>query len=415
MDRLYWFFLSFLIVKEFFKNTPVVLNLYTKGLQGLAQISPQLSLSGAKLILGAVLNLPLLIAIPAVYAIAFEMKTRRERIIGIAFLLLGWGYSVFLREWNDTFLFRVLLLIVASYGKDFRKIARLSIILITICLMITTALNLAGVIPEYDLERNGSVRHSFGLYSPVAYAGHISMILVTLIFLRNGILHPVDYIFIASLAAFNAVLIDGRASLLTTLLAAGGAAVYGIGKRKGWTISEKIAGPVRKVLAFSYVIVAGLFFLMTLTYKGERDAFYRHIPFLSTFEGRIEVTHRLLGELGLSLFGNYLPRYSAEETTILESGTYNFLDSSYSRMLLIYGIVGLALTLWVFTKVQYRLLEKKQTFRMYLLLVVAVNYVVERFLMDPMFNVFMLLFFAVLPEDAGGEAQQSSEGKGLVR
>lgn len=397
MDRMYCFFLAFIIVTEFFKSTPIVMNLYLLGLQGFDRTMPQLSYETAKLIISLLMNLPLLVAIPAVYVIIAEMKTGKERVIGILFLLLGWFYSIYLRKWNDGFLFRTLLLIVASYGKDFRKIAKISIAAVASCLLVVTVLSIAGVIPAYDMERNGRVRHSFGVYAPTGYAAHLSMTILTLLFLRNGKLRWFEWIFAAVLAGINIVFIDGRVSLLTTVLACAGAAVYGIVRRSGWKIPEKIPGIFRKLLTFSYLIIAGIYLVMMLTYDYERNAFYRNVPFLSTFEGRIGVPHRLLSELGLSLFGNYLNRYWPAEYSVIQIGEYNFLDSSYARMLLIYGVVGLALTLWIFTKVQWRLMKRQQTFRMYLLAVLALDHVVERFLMDPMYHVFMLLFFATIP------------------
>ena len=114
MDRIYFFFLGFLIVKEFLKCTPVMLDLYAFMLQGFAVIAPQMSLGLAKLIFNLVMNLPLLIVIPAIYVIIAEMKTKRERIIGVILLILGWFYSMYMWKWSDTFMFRVMLVIVAT-------------------------------------------------------------------------------------------------------------------------------------------------------------------------------------------------------------------------------------------------------------------------------------------------------------
>ncbi len=397
MDVLYWFFFAFTIITEFLRSTLMLNMMIVLGMRALAFVVPHMSVSTANLIFSLILDLPFLILIPALYVIAAEMKSMRERLVALLLLVLGWFYTIHMQEWNDGFMFRVLLLIVASYGKDFKKIAKVSIVIISACLLLSMALSIAKVIPEYNLERNGKIRHSFGIYSPVGFAGHITVIILMVIFLRNGLLRWMDYLAIAILMIFNAIFIDGRAPLLTTLLATFGSVIYSIATRGKWKIPEKIMNPVRRILACSYPIIAGIYFLMMMLYS-EKDAFYHHIPFLSTYEGWIAVPHRLIGEIGISVFGNYMQYYAEAEHSLVQNGIYNFLDSSYSRMLMIYGVVGLLLTLWIFTKIQCRLKNNKQTFRMYLMLVLALNYVVERFLMDPMYNVFVLLFFAAIPE-----------------
>lgn len=412
MDRMFYFFLAYIIVTEFMKNTWIVVILCNLILYGLSTVAPQMSMSTATLIYGMIWNIQMLLVIPAIYVIVAEMKTRREKITGVFFLLLGWFYTIHMREWNDMFIFRVMLLIVASYGKDFRKIVKTAIVTIAVCLLITTVLSLLKVIPEFNTERNGRVRRSFGVTSPIGYAAHLSMIALMILFLRNGILRWYHYTVIVAMTAFNVIFIDGRVSMLSSFLAIGGTLIYSILRRSNLKIPDKFLGFFRKTMAFSYVLIAGMFFLMTYIYKADNDAFYHHIPFLSTFESRIEVPHRLINKIGISVFGNYMEHYGETETELFINGEYNFLDSSYSRMLMIYGIVGLILTLWVFTRVQWRLMEKKQTFRMYLLSVVALNYVVERFLMDPMYQVFMLLFFATIPlaeEKNNGEKEKKDE------
>ena len=75
---------------------------------------------------------------------------------------------------------------------------------------------------------------------------------------------------------------------------------------------------------------------------------------------------------------------------------YEFLDSSYARVLLMYGWVAFLLIIGLMVWSQYRLYKRKQTLRMYLLAVLSLHFMMEHHILEPAYNIFLLLPFAGL-------------------
>ena len=165
------------------------------------------------------MNIRLLIAIPAIYVILVDMEKVWEKILGIGLLLLGWFYSLYMREWNDTAIFTYALLLVASYKKDFTKILKYSIYAISTVMVIAFIMDRLGMFPSLDLVRDGRVRHTFGMNGPTAVAGHVCFIFIMFAFIRNGKLKWYEYIVISLLCVLNLLYVDGRVGLLCTVLA----------------------------------------------------------------------------------------------------------------------------------------------------------------------------------------------------
>ena len=65
-------------------------------------------------------------------------------------------------------------------------------------------------------------------------------------------------------------------------------------------------------------------------------------------------------------------------------------------MYLIYGFVGLIFCLGIFTMIQHRLWKEKQGFRLFLLSIAALFFLVQRGILDPGYNIFPMLLWADL-------------------
>ncbi|MBP5606968.1 MAG: hypothetical protein J6X66_01690 [Lachnospiraceae bacterium] len=169
MDKVYYFFLAMVLFYEISTQTPLVADVV--GFIG-ARL-PQMSYDAAMLLFNSIMNLRLLIVIPAVYTIAVDMKTARERLSAVLLILLGWFYVFYMREWNDSAVLIIAALITASYGKDFRKIIQYYAVIICGVIGLAFILNRLGIIPEDILERDGWARHSFGMNGPTALSGHL--------------------------------------------------------------------------------------------------------------------------------------------------------------------------------------------------------------------------------------------------
>ncbi|MBR6255771.1 MAG: hypothetical protein IKR23_00205 [Lachnospiraceae bacterium] len=392
VDRMYWIFLVLILLYELLGSTPFLAYFASWMSGGMGNISPEL----AGLIYQSLMNLRFLIIIPAIYNIAVETKNNRERIILSAMLLLGWFYAFYMREQNDTYIFRDMAMIVASYGKDYRKIAKYSMWLAGGVMAFTVFMNLVGVIPEYNLERDGVIRHSFGTLGPTNLAGHVCFVIVTYVFVKNGDLKWPAYLIILALTVLNLIYVDGRTAFLSVFLVCAGALIYTLFRKKGWTVPEKLLKPWRYLLLASYLIVIAVFMIWVATYSEDPEVFYNKYHVLYSLAGRIQNPNRILGVTGLTLFGKYYDHYWLSGNVFKNTGEYEFLDSSYARVLIMYGLVAFILIVLLLLWTQYRLFKNKHTFRMYVLAVLSLHFMMEHHLLEPAYNIFLLLPFASL-------------------
>ncbi len=393
MDRMYYIFLVIILLYEILGSTSLLYYLTVWIAGKMSGMDPAL----AGLIFQSVVNLRFLIIIPAIYVVVAEARNWGERALLGGMLLLGWIYLFYMREWNDTVMFKAMIMLVASYGKDFRKIAKYSMWVSGSIMFLALVLSLLGIIPEFNMVRNNVVRHSFGTLGPTTFAGHVAAILITLIFIRDWKLKWFDLALLVIMSVLNLLFVDGRAALLEVVLATGAAVCFMFIHRRELAFYQKGGEIIRKILLWSYVILMAGYMWMMVSYNPDPEAFYHKIPFLSSFEGRISVPHNMLDQLPPSLFGNYFEKYDSMSYNLEDlyvSGEYTFLDSSYARLYMIYGIVGMLAGVLVFTGIQYRLYKKKQTYRMLLLAIVGFIYVVQRGLFEPGSNILLLLLFA---------------------
>ncbi len=229
MDRMYYFFLFIIVFYDCLVSTPIVSNLVI--VLGNA-VDGHISLNAFVLVFEIVVNLRLLIIIPALYRVLVCMKSNKVKLLSVLSILVGWLSSYHLRYWNDYSILIITLLIIASYGRDFRMIARYSGFAIITTVMIAAVLCILGVLPDYVLERNGRIRHSFGMIGPTAIAGHMSAVILALFICRNGALNWFEHVLVAVLFVLNAFFVDGRTVSLTVMLVYIGSIVYLIVKKK---------------------------------------------------------------------------------------------------------------------------------------------------------------------------------------
>ncbi|MBR1471946.1 MAG: hypothetical protein IJ600_09940, partial [Lachnospiraceae bacterium] len=242
-------------------------------------------------------------------------------------------------------------MIVASYGKDYKKIAHVSMWLAGIVMLLTVSSYFLGILPERTLERDGMVRHSFGTLGPTNLAGHVGFIIMTYFFVKDGKVKWMAYLVVGILSVLNLLFVDGRTSFLSVFLIVVGSLIYQLWQKKKWPVPEPAMKLWKYLLAASFVICAGLFMILVFTYTTNPAVFYNRFHVLESFAGRIGNPNRIMGKTGLSLFGNYYEHYWVAGNVFKQTGNYEFLDSSYARVILMYGIVAFVLILWLLTRV----------------------------------------------------------------
>ena len=73
------------------------------------------------------------------------------------------------------------------------------------------------------------------------------------------------------------------------------------------------------------------------------------------FSGRLRIGHEAMADYGTKLFGQYYVQYGGQNA----GDYYNFIDSSYIQLVVIYGIVYTALFIIAFIVVAYKAYKRK--------------------------------------------------------
>ncbi|MBO6297926.1 MAG: sugar transferase [Lachnospiraceae bacterium] len=194
-----------------------------------------------------------------------------------------------------------------------------------------------GLIPEHNLERDGRIRHSLGFYGVTATAVYMCFVVLLLMFLKSGNLHWPEYLLIAFVSLVNLWLVDGRIAMVSMITATMGTVICSICEKKQWKLSEKIMRGFRLIMCFSYLIIGGIYFILVVTYRKDRWEGIRKLSLMGILERRVAVPNRLM--------------------------------------------------------------QRKQTFRMFIITITAVFFTVQKGMLNPGNAIFPLLLAAWIPAD----------------
>ena len=404
IERIYWIFLGVILVTEFFASTQYAQMLEIKIAEMTKDVDPQL----VALISQSIMNLRFLIAIPAFYAVFIYAENLKKGIVLLLVVLVGWFYAFYWRKTNDTVVFEALLVMVASYKKDFRKILRFGVTIATIMTVAVVLISFVDGVPELMVETDREIMHAFGFTKPTVLACHIMFILLSVLYLREKQIGWKEILGVFVTLALLFLLVDRETAAFCLCLALIGTIVYAVFKQRGKQLQEGAAKVWGAFMLIPYIGLSTAFLLLVRSYSLEPTAFYNRIPFFALLNHRLEVAHRVTYIFPFSYFG---------ESSFLQldkGSNYTFLDSSYSRIYVMYGIVALVLFILIFTGLQCRLLKTKQLYRMYIVFIIAIAALTEHYLIEPAFNTILLLPFAQLvinekaqKETASGKSEQS--------
>lgn len=408
MEKMYYIFLTVILVYHFLGTTVILGNVKYYMTEAFAGGMPY---DLAEMMVENIFNLRFLIMIPAIYTLVFEVKNNKKRILITVLLVIGWFYAFYWRQHNDTAVFEVLLMIAASAERDFKKIARIAIAVMTSLLVITFVLSLMGILPDFINDRHAdAVRHSFGIIYCTDLAAHWCFVILLYVFIKDGNMKWPAYLIMLILTVLNIWLVDGRLSYLCVGLAAAGSIIYTLYVKKGWKLPEKLLMVWRWGLAASYVILAAFYMILNWTFTYDPNAFYHRIHALENLGWRLETSYRVTKVLPFSWFGKYFNQIGDGFDAAVNTGFYTFLDCSYIRIYVMYGVVALIVFLAIYTGIQCRLMKKKQTMRMFIMAIVALNCLLEHRMIDLAYNVFLLLPFVCI-DNCDNVAAKENEKK----
>ncbi len=271
--------------------------------------------------------------------------------------------------------------ILASKGVEFNSILRSALRTIVVVFIFVLSSCFFGIIEDLTVDRGVLIRHSYGWNSPNCFILNVFEMSTIYLYLRRKNLKLINFIIptIALLGAYYVT--NSRMGLLAGLLLIG--IFFLLKYTKISILYEKL-----KYLIYAIPTVLLVVFLaLTLAYEK-----YELYDLDARLTGRLFFSNLAIEEYKIKPFGNnikFVGQQLEEEYT--EGRNYNYVDNSYLKTLLHYGVIFtiyLILFLYLLNKHAYK---KKDYYLLSILIVSELYCFFDSWLLGIEFNPFLLL------------------------
>lgn len=290
-----------------------------------------------------------------------------------------------------------LLLIIGAKGVNFRKICFVYLCVAVSIQVVALYLVNAGYVPDYTYGSGDRLRHSFGIVYPTDFAAHILFIFMVYVCFRGrkltffeiavmivGAFHVYAYTY----ARNDTLCILGLCFLCIIIKLLGLKDIH-LTKYKGLDL-------------LSLMIIFLFVGCMCITIFYNRDNEFMS-KLNQMFSDRLQIGLRGYQRYGIHPFGSQVVEYGNGAGSIVASGYYFFLDSSYVRILIKYGYVFAVVLSVIFSSIFMKIRKLGKDYIIVVLLMALVFGVSEHHLFELSFNPIWLVLFAKISKEKYAE------------
>lgn len=339
---------------------------------------------------------------PALNAFCKGMLILTATMLAFRLLLLredGWqwivsfvGFAIvaviFLFKSFDT-VFWLFLFVFAGKNADLRKLAKITLVVVTTITVVSILACYAGLVPNFMLQETAdrAARSAMGFKHPNRLAERIAEICIAYWYLNSAehrwrvvVLNSLVFLFVGFVADSRGSCVVFIALILVTL------------------IYPHLTRYPRFSTVASFILIIGIVmfsFYCMVAYSPDNAIMAELNNMLS---GRLSLMHQSYEYAGLTLFGADFTYAPVVGTHYLYGTEVRFsVDNSYGRILLNNGIATTALLFILITAVFLRFIkERRFTLALLGLTVILAFGFVENFMLDIQYNYFMFLAADVL-------------------
>lgn len=346
------------------------------------------TISGHLLMRIACLSIPLLIF--KIYVL--DKWSPKELIVISLLLILG---VIVWRKAHNVDLLMLFPFIIGAKNVDFRSIIQWHFYLTLLFLLLVMVFALIKIIPNliyYSESR--PTRYSLGMLYPSVIAAHYLYLTLDYCYLRFGKLNILDYLVILLGDYICMLLTNTRLDFLATLLAI---PVMIVAQRafagKRW--SQIIAS----FWWMATPILSALTIFLSYFYISSNHILHK-INALSS--GRLALGNQAFERYNVNLLGRTIVEYSyaGVKGRQLASGigfvqhSYFYIDSSYVRMLLLWGLLTFLIVVGVLTFIAIRSTKQKTFVLSSIILLASLSFMFEPHIVQIIYNPFLLSLLA---------------------
>lgn len=285
------------------------------------------------------------------------------------------------------------LFILGAKNVDFRAIINYFFKIGVIMLVLTVIYSQFGIIKDSIYIRGDFLRHSMGINYPTDFAAHIFSLILAYFYLYFKKITWRSYLGVAIISIVMYTLTQARLDAIVSLLTI---PVMAIAKRA----YEK--NSLGKVIASFYWIVAPILSYVTVVsaifYSANNHLFQIVNNVVSK---RLEISHLAFEKYGISLFGRRVIEHGFGGNQGFKqfyqsgmSGGYFYIDSSFIRLAIIYGLIMLLFVIIVMTLIGMRSVSVQGYCLAGIMLLLTFSCVIEQHILDISYNPFLVALLA---------------------
>lgn len=316
-----------------------------------------------------------------------DLKWLAIDAIVLILLLTTWRTS---KEFS---LFSMGIFVLGARNVDFKRIIKTYFYVGMLLLAFVVISAMGGLIRNlvYRRDMTNIVRQSFGIAYPTDFAAHVLYLILAYAYLKFGKIKWYDYAVFLAAAVFLVKFSDARLSAYAIILSI---PVLWIGQRAqtDHLLSRFIASFYWTVpiLSAYLVIIASYFFTPSNKILTKVN---------NASSGRLFLGHKAISEYGFSMFGKQIIEHGWGGANGLKMSqnapaNYFFVDSSFLRMTILYGIIMAIIILLAMTKISWESFQKGSFALASIIVIVSVSAMVEQRLLDLAYDPFLIALLA---------------------
>ncbi len=327
-------------------------------------------------------------------------KLTWDTVLAAACLVFSVIVRLRIGYWSMSYL--ALSLAAAAYERSGKIMLRISVITTAVLSVLLYVLSLNGFIGWIVTEG----RHAFGWNYSTDAAARVFYAFAALFVLREGRPNVFYYILLAVSVLMNLLFMQAKTALALSLILLLGTLIYQYlifpkmkprRKKKRRAASDTAKTLLTAVLEAPLVLAAPLLAVgmmhLTRQFTDAPSAFYNRFSFLASFRSRLEIGRAALSNYAVTLFGQHVPQRGNGGFTIPDGDAYFYIDSSYIRVLVMYGSVIFIFALLLYAILSLRAAAAGNIYLLCILALIAVDSVTEQYFLNPACNPFFLLVF----------------------
>lgn len=305
-------------------------------------------------------------------------------------ILLG---VVVWRKTRQVDILMYILLVLGAKHIDFRAVINWFFKVGLIMFIFIIISSQIGVIKDLVYIRHGVARHALGINYPTDFGAHTFYLILAYAYLHFRKLNWKNYGCFIILGFAVLVITEARLDFIAILLLI---PIFMIAQRayRGRHFYQNIASFYWMLPAIlAYVVMISVYF-----YHSSNHLFQR---LDRLFSNRLNLSSIALQRYHVKLFGNYVLEhgYGGESGHQLFNSTgtgmkYFFIDSSYVRLFVIYGLIIALLVIAAMTVIALRSILMKDYCLAAVILMISISCIIEQHLLNIAFNPFLIALLA---------------------